>query len=129
MSEFWEPKIKVCRVDIENLLENFCVGSPNFGEVINILTYLFTNLLFLTYIQQLIRTIIYLILIFKFNYKIILPHQMLEKYHHIFTHYIDSPLHCIFLYLSNLHLYNKPHPNIYLDQILLLHIHHSCDNM
>ena len=29
MSEFWEPKIEVCKIDMKMLLENFCVGPPN----------------------------------------------------------------------------------------------------
>ena len=29
MSEFWEPKIKVCKVDIKVLLQNCWVGPPN----------------------------------------------------------------------------------------------------
>ena len=28
MSEFREPKIKVCKVEIKMLLENFCGGPP-----------------------------------------------------------------------------------------------------
>ena len=34
MSEFREPKIKVCKVDIKIMLENFCGGPPNLGPVI-----------------------------------------------------------------------------------------------
>ena len=29
MSEFWEPKIKVCKVDIKVLLQKVWVGPPN----------------------------------------------------------------------------------------------------
>ena len=29
MSEFREPKIKVCKVDVKMLLENFCGGPPS----------------------------------------------------------------------------------------------------
>ena len=35
MSEFREPKIKVCKVDIKMLLENVCGGTTNIKERIS----------------------------------------------------------------------------------------------
>ena len=57
----------------------------------------------------------------KLDEELILPHQTLEKSHHLFPHPPDSSLPCDLLQLSNLGLYNRPHPNFRLGILLNLH--------
>ena len=56
-----------------------------------------------------------------------LPHHSLDTFHHLFPHPPDFPVPCVLLNLSNILLYNTPHPNLCLNTVLLLHPLCNCD--
>ena len=66
--------------------------------------------------------------ILELEKEIVLLHHTLETSHHIFPHPIDSLLPCDLIQLSNLGLYNRPHPGFRLGLLLHLHPLFNSDN-
>ena len=97
------------------------------GEVRRSLVYLFTDLLFIAYIRQRRITHLFIMTIFKFNYKILLRCHSLYNTHHLFPRPPSSSLPFLLLHISYLCLHGRPHPDLRLDTILLLDLRHSCD--
>ena len=91
------------------------------------LIYILDYLLFLTYKKKWTRTHISLLPICKLNYKILLPHHSLDKYHHFFPNPTAYSLPCVLIHQSKFFLHKVPQIYLWIVQLLLIYLIFDCD--